>query len=121
MIRRTKIVATIGPASWSPEILRELFRAGLNVARITLAHGTLDQQRALIATIREEADRMHASVGILVDLPGPKVRTTALASPADLTQNDVITLVSGETEPSTASRLTGPSPGLAAITASRNA
>ena len=104
MIRRTKIVATIGPASASPEILRELFRAGLNVARITLAHGTLDQQRALVASIREEADRMHASVGILVDLPGPKVRTTAFPSTIELRNNDVVTLVSGEIEPSTATR-----------------
>ena len=78
--RRTKIIATIGPASASPAVLRELFAAGLNMARVTLAHGTIESQLAVIARIRHEADAVDAPVGILADLPGPKVRTTAFAS-----------------------------------------
>lgn len=105
VIRRTKIVATIGPASSPVPQLEALIAAGVNVARVTLAHGSLASQRALIGTIRETADRMRAPVGVLVDLPGPKVRTTPFATPADLARGDVVTLTSGEGEASTAGRL----------------
>ncbi len=105
VVRRTKIVATIGPASSSPAVLRQLIASGLNVARVTLAHGTLDSQKALVHTIRREADAMGTPVGILIDLPGPKVRTTAFAGTVDLESGKAITLVSGETAPSTAARL----------------
>jgi len=100
--RRTKIVATIGPASSGR--LAELFRAGVDVARVTLAHGTLASQRDLVTAIRREADAMGKPVGILVDLPGPKVRTTAFAGDVKLTRDDVVTLTAGHDEPSTASR-----------------
>jgi pyruvate kinase len=113
MIRRTKIVATIGPASSSPEVLRELFAAGLNVARVTLAHGTLESQKALVRLIREEADAAGQPLGILVDLPGPKVRTTPFASTVELQRGDLVTLVAGEDEPSTGSRLVVDYPTLA--------
>jgi pyruvate kinase len=103
-MRRTKIVGTIGPASSSPAVLRELFNAGLNVARVTMAHGTIDSQTALIATIREEADAMGMPVGILADLPGPKVRTTAFASEISVNRDDRVTLYAGAEEPSTAVR-----------------
>jgi pyruvate kinase len=102
-VRRTKIVATIGPASSSPEVLRELFAAGLDVARVTLAHGRVDEQKALVSTIRAEADAAGKPVAILVDLPGPKVRTTAFASEVRLQRGDRVTLVAGKTEASTAS------------------
>lgn len=102
-MRRTKIVATIGPASSSPKVLRELFTAGLDVARVTLAHGTVQSQKQLVATIRAEADAVGTPVGILVDLPGPKVRTTPFIADVRLQRDDVVTLVAGRTEPSTAS------------------
>ena len=105
MVRRTKIVATIGPASSSPAVLRQLIAAGLNVARVTLAHGSLDSQKALVHTIRREADAMGTPVGILIDLPGPKVRTTAFGGTVELESGKTIALVSGETVPSTAARL----------------
>jgi pyruvate kinase len=114
VIRRTKIVATIGPASSSPETLNALFDAGLNVARVALAHGTIESQRTLVDTIRREADAFGAPVGILIDLPGPKVRTTRFAGAADLERGDLVTLVSGEREDSTASRLVIDYPTLAA-------
>ena len=101
MIRRTKIVATIGPASSPPAVLADLIRAGVNVARVTLAHGSLESQKELIASIRHTADGLRAPVGILVDLPGPKVRTTPFAEPVDLARGDTVSLVSGEHEPST--------------------
>ncbi len=73
-MRRTKIVATIGPASENPRVLRKMIESGLDVARIGLAHGTLDEHLAKYHAIREAADAMGANIGILGDLPGPKVR-----------------------------------------------
>jgi pyruvate kinase len=104
-MRRTKIVATIGPASSSREVLRELFDAGLDMARVTLAHGTIEGQKAVVSTIREEADAAGRPVGILVDLPGPKVRTTSFASEVQLQRDDRVTLRAGRTEPSTSSTI----------------
>ncbi|MCC7010101.1 MAG: pyruvate kinase [Acidobacteria bacterium] len=104
MIRRTKIVATLGPASSSPAAIRALITAGMNVARITLAHGTRDAQRALVAAVRAEADALGQPVAVMVDLPGPKVRTTGFGEPAQLAPGDLVTLVAGHDEPSTAAR-----------------
>ncbi|MDQ3570351.1 MAG: pyruvate kinase [Actinomycetota bacterium] len=73
MSRRTKIVATIGPASSSPAMLAELVVAGMDVARVGLAHGGPDEHAAVIRSIRQAAG--ERSVAILADLPGPKVRT----------------------------------------------
>jgi len=102
-MRRTKIVATIGPASASRVVLRQLFEAGLDVARVTLAHGTIESQQAIVSAIREEADALGRHVGILVDLPGPKVRTTPFSGEVRLTRDDRLTIVAGESQPSTAS------------------
>ena len=74
MLRRTKIVATIGPASEDEQTLREMIRAGMDVARIGLAHGTLDEGIERYRRIRAVAEDEGTRVGILVDLPGPKVR-----------------------------------------------
>ena len=73
-MRRTKIVATIGPASDSPETLKRMIEEGMNVARIGLAHGTLDEHLEKFHRIRSVATELKAEVGILADLPGPKVR-----------------------------------------------
>jgi len=70
--RRTRIVATIGPASDSPEILRKMADAGMDVARIPLAHGTIEDAIARVKTVREAAPE----VGLLADLPGPKIRAS---------------------------------------------
>ena len=74
MHRRTKIVATIGPASENEATLREMIRAGMDVARIGLAHGTLDEGIERYRRVRAAAETEGKRVGILVDLPGPKVR-----------------------------------------------
>lgn len=73
-MRRTKIVATIGPASESPEMLKRMINAGMNVARIGMAHGTLDEHLAKYHRIRKVAAELGVEVGVLADLPGPKVR-----------------------------------------------
>jgi pyruvate kinase len=73
--KRTKIVATIGPASRSPAILRSLVDAGLNVARLNFSHGTHAEHGATIADLRRVASDTGVPLAILQDLPGPKVRT----------------------------------------------
>jgi len=75
--RRTKIVATIGPASDPPAVLRGIFEAGADVARIGLAHGPLEASLDRIARVRAAAEAVGRPIGILVDLPGPKVRAAA--------------------------------------------
>ena len=74
MQRRTKVVATIGPASDSPEVLKALMVAGMDVARLGLAHETLEIALARFDAIRQIAADLGREVGILADLPGPKVR-----------------------------------------------
>jgi pyruvate kinase len=105
VVRRTKIVATIGPASSDPAILRELIDAGLNVARVTLAHGTVASQKALVRRIRAVADGTGRPVGVLIDLPGPKVRTTPFHGCVDLARGDAMSLVPTDDQPSTAERI----------------
>jgi pyruvate kinase len=73
-MRRTKIVATVGPASESPEVLDELIRAGLDVVRLNLSHGTIGEHLQRMADVRAAAARIGKHVAVLADLPGPKVR-----------------------------------------------
>jgi pyruvate kinase len=71
---KTKIVATIGPASESPEMLARLIRAGLNVARLNFSHGQPSKHAEVIRRIREAARETDRRVAIMADLPGPKLR-----------------------------------------------
>ncbi len=77
--KRTKIVATAGPASRDPAMLRSLFLAGVNVIRLNFSHGTHDDHAAIIADVRRIAKELGLYVAILQDLPGPKVRTGTFA------------------------------------------
>ncbi|MBN8890019.1 MAG: pyruvate kinase [Rhodospirillales bacterium 70-18] len=72
--RRTKIIATIGPASSTPEVLALLFRAGADVFRLNFSHGTHDDHAARIAIIRDLETRFDRPIGILADVQGPKLR-----------------------------------------------
>jgi pyruvate kinase len=76
--RRTKIVATLGPASSSPEVIEGLIGAGVDVFRLNLSHGDPSKHRALYENVREKAVEAGRSVGILADLPGPKIRVGKL-------------------------------------------
>lgn len=76
--RRAKIVATIGPASRSMEVLRELINAGLDVARINMSHGSHEEHAKVIGYLRALSEEIHKPVAILLDLCGPKIRTGKL-------------------------------------------
>jgi pyruvate kinase len=78
-VKRAKIVATIGPASADPAVVRGLIDAGMNVARLNLSHGDREHHRATFATVRAEAERAGAAVAILADLAGPKIRVGRMA------------------------------------------
>ncbi|MCZ8514083.1 pyruvate kinase [Paenibacillus filicis] len=73
-MRKTKIVCTMGPACDSVPVLKEMILAGMNVARLNMAHGDLDEQRGRIAKVRQAAAELNAPVAILVDIKGPEVR-----------------------------------------------
>jgi pyruvate kinase len=73
-VRRTKIVASIGPASWDEPVLRKVIAAGADVIRINLSHGEPAAQLALVDRVRSVAADEGRTVGVLVDLPGPKLR-----------------------------------------------
>jgi pyruvate kinase len=81
MMRRTKIIATIGPASAAPGILEALIAAGMDVARLNFSHGTHREHKTLIRRIRDAARRQGRTVAILQDLAGPKIRVGNLPEP----------------------------------------
>ncbi|HAY51415.1 MAG TPA: pyruvate kinase [Acidimicrobiaceae bacterium] len=96
MERRTKIIATIGPASDSETTLRELVNAGMDVARLGLAHGTLDEALERYRRVRKISKDMGKRVGILVDLPGPKIRSAPFPSEGSLLEKgSTIKLIPG--------------------------
>ena len=88
--RRTKIVATIGPASSSPEMVEELINAGVNIFRLNMSHGEHETHEKVFHQIREISAKINQTVGILADLCGPKIRTGKF-------ENDQVELVAGKT------------------------
>ena len=90
---KTKIVATIGPASDSPEMLRRLISAGLNVARLNFSHGDFSHHAERVRCIREAASATGRRVAIMADLPGPKMRLGKIEpEPIQLVPGDRFTL-----------------------------
>ncbi|HXB19065.1 MAG TPA: pyruvate kinase [Steroidobacteraceae bacterium] len=74
MLRRTKIVATLGPATDDLGVLTEMMRAGLDVVRLNASHGTVEDRRRRLAAARQAAQRADRCIGVLLDLAGPKIR-----------------------------------------------
>ena len=90
---KTKIVATIGPASDSPETLRAMIRAGLGVARLNFSHGDPDYHARIIERLRDAASDTGRRLAIMGDLPGPKMRIGDVADePVELVRDELITL-----------------------------
>jgi len=94
--RRTKIVATLGPASDSPEMLRALARAGMNAARLNLSHGTHEEHAERVARVRSaDADVGHP-IALIADLQGPKLRVGELVEPVVLRKSEDVTVCAEE-------------------------
>ncbi|TGC11579.1 pyruvate kinase [Methanolobus halotolerans] len=90
---KTKIVCTVGPASSSEDVLRELIISGMNVARLNFSHGDIEDQRSVIKRVRSLASELNKVVTILVDLPGPKMRVGKFPEePVFLKKGDHVTL-----------------------------
>ncbi len=87
-MRRTKIVATIGPASNSPEMLAQLIESGVDVFRLNFSHGTHDAHAEVYARVRAAAAKAGRIVAVMQDLSGPKIRTTALEGGTPITLAD---------------------------------
>jgi len=90
--RKTRIIATIGPATESPEMLEQMILAGMNIARINMSHASEEQVRHLVSTIRELEIKLKRQVGILMDTQGPAIRTGDLSTHLDLTPGERIVL-----------------------------
>lgn len=98
-MRRAKIVCTMGPAVESPEKVRELIDAGMNMARLNLSHGGYPEHQARLDRVREAAKEANVPVAILVDLQGPKIRLARFkAGPHDLARGDIFTITTDEVE-----------------------
>ena len=92
-MRKTKIIATIGPASRSPETLDRLVAAGMDVARLNFSHGTLEEHAEVIASVRAASERHNRPVAVLQDLGGNKFRLGHMAEPAQLNYGDQVSIV----------------------------
>ncbi len=88
-MKKTKIVATLGPASSSKEVLKQMILEGVNVCRINFSHGSYDDHAAVIDTIRELNEELGLNVAILADLQGPKIRVHEV-------ENNGVELVNGQ-------------------------
>jgi pyruvate kinase len=73
--QRTKIICTLGPGVGAPNMMEHLIQAGMNIGRLNLSHGTLDEHAGYIRTVREIAANLGRNIAIMIDLPGPKYRT----------------------------------------------
>ncbi|MEE8419737.1 MAG: pyruvate kinase [Dehalococcoidales bacterium] len=95
MPRKTKIVCTIGPASNSKRVIERLIKAGMNTARLNLSHGSYEEHAETIGTIRQVAGELGTEVAILLDMPGPKLRTGQMEeNGARLEEGDTFTFTS---------------------------
>jgi len=93
MLRRTKIVATVGPATDSLEVLTEMMRVGVDVVRLNASHGTVADRRRRLALVREAAQRADKCIGVLLDLGGPKIRIEGFRDgPVQLVEGAAFTL-----------------------------
>lgn len=98
--RRTRILATLGPATDAPGVLDALLRAGVDVVRLNFSHGDPSAQVARAQAVREAAQRVGTEVGILADLPGPKIRIERFAEgKVRLRAGDRFDLVASESAP----------------------
>jgi pyruvate kinase len=112
-MRRTKIVATIGPASRDPETLARMVEGGMDVARLNFSHGNREVHAENAERVRTAASRAGRQVAILQDLPGPKIRIGRLKDDiAELKPGETLVLACGSDEPGDEERISVSWPGL---------
>ncbi|MBO1208267.1 pyruvate kinase [Mammaliicoccus sciuri] len=98
-MRKTKIVCTIGPASESEEMLEKLMLAGMNVARLNFSHGSHEEHKGRIDTIRKVSSKLNKNIGILLDTKGPEIRTHNMKDGLiELTKGSEVTVKTTEVE-----------------------
>ena len=98
-LRKTKIVATIGPASWERDQLARCLSSGMNVARLNFSHGTLDRHRQTVENIRQVSEELGAPIAILQDLQGPKIRLAHFENEKRVASGDEIQVFGPGTSP----------------------
>jgi pyruvate kinase len=111
-MRKTKIVATLGPATRDPDKLTELLRAGVDVLRFNFSHGTVEQHTELLTRAREAAERAGREVALLADLPGPKLRVGEIDGGAVALANGQTLALTTKEAPGNAERIAVSWPGL---------
>ena len=95
-IRKTKVIATIGPACASPETIKAMIRAGMNVARLNFSHGSHDEHRKRLEMVRDVSNELGANVAAMIDTKGVEIRTGALSSgPVKLSEGATFELRTG--------------------------
>src|SRR3989339_238500 len=105
-MRLTKIVATIGPASNTDEMIKKLIEAGMNVARLNFSHGTYDDHKQTFNKIRSISRDMKKHIGILQDLSGPKIRVGVIKDNGiSLAEGDTLILSQNESDDGTNNRV----------------
>ncbi|MCA9136145.1 MAG: pyruvate kinase [Planctomycetales bacterium] len=96
--RHTKIIATIGPATESLEMLQELIRSGVDIIRLNMAHGSVEWVGEIIGRIRQASNNVGRQVAVMMDVKGPEVRTGPIPSPVELKVGDRLQLHTGPFE-----------------------
>jgi pyruvate kinase len=99
MLRKTKIIATLGPASQSPEMLKSLVSAGVNIFRLNMSHAPHDWCKQVTEAVRAEAAAQNANVAMLMDLKGPTIRTGDVPTPYELKPGDQVEFLLREATP----------------------
>ena len=94
-MRKTKIIATLGPVSASREVVAALIDAGVNAFRLNCSHGTQSEHEECLGIVRDVSGERGAFVAVLQDLPGPKIRVGRLKAPVKLEAGGEVRLTAG--------------------------
>lgn len=114
MLRKTKIISTLGPATEKKETIEQLIRAGANIFRLNMSHAKHDWTREIVGNIRQSSEETGIPVAILMDLQGPSIRTGRLEQSIHLKEGDRLEIRQEETEPQMEYSTTVNYPGLMA-------
>jgi pyruvate kinase len=94
MHKRTKIIATIGPASKSLEVIQKLYQNGMNVVRVNMSHASLEDLNDISAIVSKLNKKLKSSIGLMIDTQGPEIRTSNFKNSIELKKGELVTLCS---------------------------